>query len=101
MLHAYRLRSEYEGLDPDTTISLYDGSDYVVGKAFQEAKDGVVVLDDEDPEQRLQMYALEEYFAVKSTTVPDKARKQAEADAKARAEAEAKAQQQSSSGQEG
>jgi hypothetical protein len=77
MLHAYRLRAEYEDLDPDTTISLVDGIAFGVGRAFADAPDGVVVLDDTDPEQLAQIHALEGYPAVKTTSVPEPARKAA------------------------
>lgn len=76
-LHAFKLRAEYEGLDPDTTISLPDGSDYQVGQAFKDAKDGLVVLDDEKPEDVDQINTLDAYFAVKSASVPEPARKSA------------------------
>lgn len=78
MLHAYRLRSEYEGLDPATTISLPGGSDLPVGQLFAEAKDGVVVLDDTNPDQVPIAQTLAGYFAVKTAAVPEAARKAAE-----------------------
>lgn len=68
--HAYRLRSRFEQLDPDTTISLHDGTGYQVGKAFAAAKDGVVVVEGGTPEH----VALEDYFAVKPAAVPAKAK---------------------------
>lgn len=68
--HAYQLRSRYEQLDPNTTISLPDGTAYEVGKAFADAKDGVVVVDAASPEHA----ALEDYFAVKRAAVPAKAK---------------------------
>lgn len=76
-LHAFRLRAEYESLDPDTIISLPDTSDYQVGRAFADAPDGVVVLDDEKADELPQIHTLQSYFAVKTTTVPEPARKPA------------------------
>jgi hypothetical protein len=81
MLHGYRLRAEYEGLDPDTTISLPTGEDYVVGQAFADANDGLVVLDDEQPDQLAQIHTLDAYFAVKPASVPDEIREAHESSA--------------------
>lgn len=77
MLHAYKLRAEYEALHPDTTIALPDGTSYPVGQAFADAPDGVLVLDDQDPEQIPALLTVNAYFAAKTVRVPEPARKAA------------------------
>lgn len=73
-LHAFALRKEYEGLDPDTTINLV-GGDYQVGRAFSDAEDGIVVLDDQDADEAARAQALTDYFAVKRVAVPTPTKK--------------------------
>lgn len=90
-LHGFALRKEYEDLDPNTEIALPEGRPYKVGKAFADAKDGIVVLDDQDPDQVPVIQTLDAYFAVKSAAVPSDVQKAHDDAVKAAAEAERKA----------
>ncbi len=62
--YTFEVRSEYEGLDPDTTIALADGTSYPLGK---ELEGGRITTDDE-----LVAFVLGEYPALKRTSGPRK-----------------------------